>query len=1126
MGRRRKGRPAWLKLLSPSHGGSPGERARRSAEAYFLQDGRPLVLVLDDIDRADRESALLIDALVAECSRRAAASIRGRGLALILTVSPENASRVPAASRLRLRPLRRETAQMLFTALLRPLEPPAPLVRAAIAAARGSPLRLRRLALAVREEWRGRRAIPPTAELPLEAMESPVCLDERRLSREERAVLGALAILGRPATASELAVATGLSSSRTAASLRRLAAFEATIESGRGAARTVQLASSTRSREIPGATGDRQARRIHERVVAYLEGKPHLRTAERDHLAGHLLALGRRSAGVRLALEAAAELRQQGSRDRALELLELSEAAARGKKLRFDILERMSELLDETGDHHRGAALLERFLRAERGRLEPRVHVRVLRRLGTHRHRGGQPAQALRVLESGRKIAGPTCDPEDLLLIESEIAELQIFQGNLQEAEAACTNGLQRLETLPESPELRGRMEVMLRASLGHIELRRLRFRRARTELQRALALGRGLGPVGDRSAILLNLGVVENEASDFAAARRCFKEAERILARVGASQDLIKVSTNLALTAAKLGDRADADLHLERAASLLGHFPVRRLECFAAYSRGLVRHIGGDCDEALAELKKAIALSRALGDRVMTCFAQIHAAESALLAGRHAAALSYLGAVKGPETVSLPVLARMTASRRFLLETLLGRQRRADAALRLWRGTPRSDVVYLETWNDFFAGLGILARGEDASLLLERCLEAFLGMRVPHGARLARLGLLAGAMGAQDLARIRGLAGQIEAEPRTSHRLLQVAEPLLLARARLVLDDVEQAEERLSAAGSAIVGQPYVELDWQIELLRVQVAIRRGDNAEARRHLHRAAHSRSLLLELVPAWSRQSFLAHARFAPLREAEVRLGLLPPREPSTERVRRSMGLDALVGGSAPMLELFRAIERLGGQDLPVVIGGETGTGKELVARAIHRRSARAERAFRVVHCASLPPELFESELFGHVAGAFTGRRAGPNRHPRGCGGGGRSSSMTSTSCQPRRRRNSWEWWTRGLSASWAASSQSRPTSDSLPPPASIYGRRRGSLGSSRRFSIAWPTSSCACLRSANGERTSPLLARHILEQHATRLDRPVSSLEPDAEAVLAEQPWPATFASWRRCSSGR
>ena len=82
-------------------------------------------------------------------------------------------------------------------------------------------------------------------------------------------------------------------------------------------------------------------------------------------------------------------------------------------------------------------------------------------------------------------------------------------------------------------------------------------------------------------------------------------------------------------------------------------------------------------------------------------------------------------------------------------------------------------------------------------------------------------------------------------------------------------------------------------------------------------------------------------------------------------------------DELLGESAPMRELFRAIGRVAATELNVLITGETGTGKELVARALHRHSARYQQPFVALNTAAIPADLLESELFGHEAGAFTG-----------------------------------------------------------------------------------------------------------------------------------------------------
>src|SRR5437870_12279177 len=82
-------------------------------------------------------------------------------------------------------------------------------------------------------------------------------------------------------------------------------------------------------------------------------------------------------------------------------------------------------------------------------------------------------------------------------------------------------------------------------------------------------------------------------------------------------------------------------------------------------------------------------------------------------------------------------------------------------------------------------------------------------------------------------------------------------------------------------------------------------------------------------------------------------------------------------EEIVGSSPALQAVLSRVARVAPTDSTVLITGETGTGKELVARAIHKRSQRSARAFVSVSCAAVPPSLISSELFGHEKGAFTG-----------------------------------------------------------------------------------------------------------------------------------------------------
>jgi len=102
-----------------------------------------------------------------------------------------------------------------------------------------------------------------------------------------------------------------------------------------------------------------------------------------------------------------------------------------------------------------------------------------------------------------------------------------------------------------------------------------------------------------------------------------------------------------------------------------------------------------------------------------------------------------------------------------------------------------------------------------------------------------------------------------------------------------------------------------------------------------------------------------------------------LDLFSPPAPATEPEPIDCRFDHIIGRSPRMVEIFDLIEKVADCDSTILINGETGTGKGLVARAIHEKSRRRHKPFISINCGAIPENLLESELFGHLKGAFTG-----------------------------------------------------------------------------------------------------------------------------------------------------
>src|SRR5438132_1736963 len=164
---------------------------------------------------------------------------------------------------------------------------------------------------------------------------------------------------------------------------------------------------------------------------------------------------------------------------------------------------------------------------------------------------------------------------------------------------------------------------------------------------------------------------------------------------------------------------------------------------------------------------------------------------------------------------------------------------------------------------------------------------------------------------------------------------------------------------ERLVAEGNRASGSAY----------EVEVRVRKGDGS------FRWFLSRFNPLHDDEGQVKRWFIASTDIEDRRRAEEKLQ--QENVALREEIDKTSMFEEIVGGSPALTAVLSQVSKVAGSDSTVLIAGETGTGKELVARAIHRRSPRASRGFVAVNCAAIPRDLIASELFGHEKGAFTG-----------------------------------------------------------------------------------------------------------------------------------------------------
>jgi two-component system response regulator HydG len=222
--------------------------------------------------------------------------------------------------------------------------------------------------------------------------------------------------------------------------------------------------------------------------------------------------------------------------------------------------------------------------------------------------------------------------------------------------------------------------------------------------------------------------------------------------------------------------------------------------------------------------------------------------------------------------------------------------------------------------------------------------------------------------------------------------------------------------------------------------------------------------------------------------------------------------RTEGLGPLIGQGPAMQDLFEMIRLIAGSQATVLIQGESGTGKELVAKTIHELSPRGKQPFVVVDCATLPENLLESELFGHVKGAFTGAVSTKKGLFEEAEGGTiflDEIADTSPQFQAKLLRTLQEGEIKPVGGNRRIKVDVRVISASNKDLPALVQANAFRQDLYYRLAVL-----PVCVPSLRSRREDiPLLAGHFAEAAATRHHKPIPEIAPGIMRVLTEAPWP-------------
>ena len=748
----------------------------------------------------------------------------------------------------------------------------------------------------------------------------------------------------------------------------------------------------------------RERRAAHRRIAEGLRRDGDARSLLES--VRHDEAAGRRSSFVKYGLKAVAYLQDTFQNRTAIELLERIRSALPPSQeaRRLQVTTTLAELLARVGDFDRGIRLLREQVRETRHIAES-ARVKLILRLATLHSRNGDAPLADSLFREGLdacRRGDVKIERVERLGFLSEHAALRVFLGDHDEALSLCAEGLSISRRCRRT---RGLEEIVLNvhATRANVLLRQFEFEAATSEFRLSLQKAETIGSAVNQAVILNNLGIVHSQCDEYQEAERVFRDAEKTCLELDEGPSLSFIYGNLAMLHAKRGRFADMQEALRKATEVVGvgardeslGNPGRRQRFFFEHHSGTARLYQGRFPEAQSHFDEALRLGRSLGDRLAVAFDEVYHGECLLFGG------DYEGAIRGLRRLTeeaVPIVPRRMACARLALAfALSGRDRDAvdlfDSSRADDHGAgPR--IPYVESTNDLFWAwaLGVAEERGVAREVIGSAEEFFRARGLQPGLSLA---MWLRAEDALATGQPRAALALASSRPTLGSDLVAVLWALL--EARCLLEPAERNEtsakrcaDRLAEAGAALLSCPLPE--WSARLEALRAALPGGGTSR-----DRIDDARDEIASRMPSDVRSRYQSSRYWAlwadvePIESSErgkgsrnegagpvsPRAGSEPTRTivfPPDERLEMFRGL---VAGSPAMQQVVRRLRRICASDLPVLVRGETGTGKELIAKIIHVEGPRADAPLQVIDCAAIPEALFESELFGSRRGAFTG-----------------------------------------------------------------------------------------------------------------------------------------------------